>query len=105
MKVSVLKATQRSESRNDRSLGIQTYGQDNDYPQRCREIIDVSGTGKSCLKIYSKFINGLGFVDKDFYGAKLNGKGQTADYVLSQVANDGSVLNYQKSLFPKTPVL
>ncbi|MDR2065481.1 MAG: hypothetical protein LBP85_07235, partial [Prevotellaceae bacterium] len=88
MKVSVLKSALRSESRNDRSLGIQTYGESNDYPQRCEEIINISGTGSSCLGIYSKFINRQGFEDANFYKSKLNGKGQTTDYMLSRIAND-----------------
>lgn len=89
MKASVLKAGGlRLESRNDRSLGIQTYGEGNDYPQRCREIVDASGTGRSCLKIYAKFINGRGFTDASFYQAVVNRRGQTNDYLLSQVSKD-----------------
>lgn len=88
MKASVLKAEQRSESRNDRNLGIQTYGQNNDYPQRCKEITDASGTGKSCIDKYAKFIAGRGFTDKVFYGAVINEMGQTNDYLLTQLARD-----------------
>lgn len=89
MKANVLKTGgKRSDSRNDRSLGIQTYGEHNDYPQRCKEISDASGTGKSCLKIYAKFIGGRGFSDKSFYSAVVNRQGQTNDYLLTQIAKD-----------------
>lgn len=88
MKASVLKAGQRSESRNDCNLGIQTYGENNDYPQRCKEITDASGTAKSCINKYAKFIAGRGFTDKQFYKAIVNSQGQTNDYLLSQIARD-----------------
>lgn len=89
MKASVLKTGgKRSESRNDKSLGIQTYGECNDYPQRCKEIAGASGTARSCLKIYAKFIAGCGFSDTVFYGAEANRYGHTNDYLLSQVARD-----------------
>lgn len=89
MKASVLKTGgKRSESRNDKSLGVQTYGECNDYPQRCKEIAGASGTARSCLKIYAKFIAGCGFTDPVFYGLPANRQGHTNDYLLSQVARD-----------------
>ena len=88
MKASVLKTEQRKESRNDRSLGIQTYGENNDYPQRCKEISDASGTAKACIDKYAKFIAGRGFSDKDFYQTVINCRGHTSDYLLNQIARD-----------------
>lgn len=89
MKASVLKTGgKRSESRNDKSLGIQTYGENNDYPQRCKELVNASGTARSCLKIYAKFIAGCGFTDTTFYNTQVNRQGHTNDYLLSQIARD-----------------
>jgi hypothetical protein len=88
MKATCLKSQKRSESRNDKNLGIQTYGENNDYPQRCKEILLASGTGSACCGIYAKFIKAQGFSDTTFYQAKINEKGQTNDYILSQIAND-----------------
>ena len=89
MKASILRTQgNRYESTNDSSLNIQTWGEKNDYPQRCIEISGASGTGKSCLKIYAKFIQGSGFVDEAFYKAVINTLNQTTDYILTQVAKD-----------------
>ena len=88
MKIKAIKSTPRLEPRNDRSLGVQTYGENNDYPQRVRDICGVSGTGKSCLRTYYKFINGRGFTDKGFYKAIINDEEQTTDYILSQISRD-----------------
>lgn len=88
MKVTVLKKRKRYDSRNDKSLGIQTYGEKNDYPQQIKMVVDASGTGKSCVNVYSKFISGRGFYDKDFYKKVVNKKGQTNDYILSQISKD-----------------
>ena len=90
MKVKVLKKDVRFESRNDRAYGIQTYGENNDYPQQVKMIINSSGTGISCLNVYKKFIFGKGFTDKSFYQKVVNTKNQTMDYILDQIKNDFS---------------
>lgn len=88
MKASVLKTDRRVETRNDKGLGIQVYGERNDYPQRLIEIINASGTGRSCVGVYAKFISGRGFMAKDFFGVIINRHGQTTDYLLNQIASD-----------------
>ncbi|MDR1335737.1 MAG: hypothetical protein LBK22_02780 [Tannerella sp.] len=88
MKIGKLKKDRQFESRNDRSLGIQTYGEQNDYPQQIMQIVDSSVTGKPCVDVYSKFISGRGFVEKDLYTKIINENGQTADYVVDQIAKD-----------------
>ena len=88
MKLSVLKKAPQFESRNDKSLGIQTFGENNDYPQQVMQIVDASVTGKPCVDVYSKFISGRGFKDEIFYGKTINRKGQTNDYILDQIAKD-----------------
>lgn len=88
MKVKVLKKDKRFESRNDKSLGIQTYGDGNSYPQEVMQVVNASGTGGSCVDIYAKFISGKGFVDKDFYNKVVNQQGETNDYILDQLSKD-----------------
>lgn len=88
MKASVLRTDKRCDSRNDRSLGIQTYGENNDYPQRLLEISEASGTAKSCLRTYAKFIGGQGFTNQTFYAAVVNRQGHSADHLLNLVAHD-----------------
>lgn len=88
MKATVLKRDRRFELRNDKAFGIQSYGVSNDYPQQIMEIVDASGTGKSCVGIYSKFISGKGFEDVDFYRKVVNKLGHTNDYIVDQISKD-----------------
>lgn len=88
MKATVLKKDNRYDIRNDRGLGVQSFGEFNDYPQQVLEIVRASGTGKSCVNTYSKFISGKGFEDIDFYRKIVNRFGQTNDYILNQISKD-----------------
>ena len=88
MKASRLKTEKRVESSLNKSLGVQAYGQDNDYPQRLIEIVDASATGSSCMSIYKKFIIGRGFSQADFYKAVIDSKGTTIDSLLDSVSED-----------------
>ena len=67
---------------------MQSYGNDNLYPQSLRSITGASGTAELCLSRYTKFIEGYGFADKDFSGAELNARGETADDILHNVTAD-----------------
>lgn len=91
MKVKALKAERAFIPYNDKSLGIQCWGEDNDYPQKVAKISALSGTAVSCLDNYIKFINGQGFADLLFYKEIINRQNQTADYILDLVSNDYSV--------------
>lgn len=88
MKASILKRDKRFDLRNDRGLGVQSYGEYNDYPQQLIEIVNASGTGKSCVNTYAKFISGKGFEDKDFYKKIVNRFGHTNDYIVDQISKD-----------------
>ncbi|MEI8086561.1 MAG: hypothetical protein WCG93_10140 [Paludibacter sp.] len=88
MKATVLKRDKRFELRNDKGLGVQAYGESNDYPQQLMEVVDPSGTGKSCVGVYAKFISGKGFTDNDFYRKVINRLGQTNDYIIDQISKD-----------------
>lgn len=91
MKASSLKIDSRVEQYNDRGLGVQNYGENNDYPQRTIEIVNASGTGKSSVNIYAKFIAGRGFVDENFLEKIINKQNQTLGYLLEQVSKDYAI--------------
>lgn len=88
MKVAILKTEQQLQSRNDRLLGIQSYGERNDYPQKVMEVVGASITGGACVEQFGRFLFGRGFSQRDFFQAIVNPKGQTADDVLEHVARD-----------------
>ena len=88
MKLAVLKTEQQLQSRNDRLLGIQSYGERNDYPQKVMEVVGASITGGACVEQFGRFLFGRGFSQRDFFQAIVNPKGQTADDVLEHVARD-----------------
>ena len=93
MRASRLKTEKRVENANNKNLGIQTFGQDNDYPQRLIEVVDASPTGASCLSIYKKFIIGRGFAQADFYKAVIDSRGTTVDALLDLVDLDFARFN------------
>jgi len=92
MKVSALKYQKKTTSINSTNLDIQTFGDNNDFYQIVMKIIEGSVTGKSCVNVYSKFINGRGF-SLDTYNIKINGKGQTLDDLLRMIAGDYAKFN------------
>ncbi len=89
MRVSAAKTAPRVE-RNSyiTSKKIKGYGKDNDYPQKVLEIINSSGTGKTCFDIYVKFIEGAGFTDQSLSEAILNSKGERSNSLLRKFAKD-----------------
>jgi hypothetical protein len=88
MKATALKKEPRFVLRNDKAFKVQNYGDGNDYPQQIMEIVNASGTGKSCVGVYAKFISGKGFEDIDLYKKVVNRFGQTNDYIYDQVSKD-----------------
>ena len=89
MRVSATKTTQRVE-RNVylTSKRIKAYGTSNDYPQKILEIVNASGTGKTCMDIYVKFVEGAGFLDETLSNTVLNNNGERADSLLRKFAKD-----------------
>ena len=70
------------------SLNIQSYGKDNLYPQRMRDLILNSPTGGTCCDLYERFIEGGGFADKFFGDFVCNRKGETVADILHLIAVD-----------------
>ena len=70
------------------SKHIKGYGKSNDYPQKVLEIINSSGTGRTCMDIYVKFVEGEGFTDAVLGEAVLNSRGERANSLLRKAAKD-----------------
>jgi hypothetical protein len=89
MKVSATKTSQRVE-RNEyiTSKRIKGYGKNNDYPQKILEIVNSSGTGKTCMDIYVKFVEGAGFLDQVLAETVLNSSKERANSLLRKFAKD-----------------
>lgn len=69
-------------------LDIQSYGVDNLYPQRVREVIAASASGKVCTTRYARFIEGGGFGDAGLYDYVVNAGGDTMDDLLKRLTVD-----------------
>jgi hypothetical protein len=89
MRVSATKTSPRVE-RNSylNTRNIKGYGSGNDYPQKVLEIINSSGTGKTCMDIYVKFVEGAGFNDPNLAQTILNSNGERANSILRKCAKD-----------------
>ena len=88
MRLDALKTEKPVRVNNDRIYHIQTFGKQNDYPQKVMEVVNASITGSACVDQYGKFIFGRGFRQRDFYQATVNERGDRADDVLDAAARD-----------------
>lgn len=83
--------------KTDDIKGIMKFGKNNDYPQIIEKLILGSQTAKACVNIYSKFIEGGGFVNEDIgkikIGKDLIGKAVTLDDIRRQIANSIAKFN------------
>jgi hypothetical protein len=70
------------------ALGIQSYGDDNLYPQTVKNIISASSTGSECTDRFADFIEGNGFREVAFSEYVVNRKGDTADDIHALVCRD-----------------
>lgn len=87
------KSSRRLDANYSYALDIQTYGDDNLYPQTLRDIISASSTGSECSDRFADFIEGNGFNNELFSGYVVNRKGQTADDIHALVCKDVSLYN------------
>lgn len=69
-------------------LNLQSYGEDNLYPQRVASIINGSSIGGTCLDRYATFIEGNGFDSQEFSDFVCNRFGDTIDDILHLVSLD-----------------
>lgn len=82
------KAKQRIDVSYIRQLNIQSYGDDNLYPQTLHNIISASSTGSECNERYANFIEGNGFRDTMFSEREINRVGDTVDDIHALVCSD-----------------
>ena len=82
------KPDQRVEMGYISQFNLQSYGNDNLYPQNIMAITSASGTAELCLNRYAKFIEGFGFRNVEFSEQRVNRDGETADTILHNVAGD-----------------
>ena len=87
------KSSKRVDVRYLQTLVIQTYGEDNLYPQTFRNILAASSTGAECLDRFADFIEGNGFRDVPFSESVVNRKGDTADDIHALVCRDVAYYN------------
>lgn len=87
------KSSKRLDASYSYMLGIQTYGDDNLYPQTLRDIISASSTGSECSDRFADFVEGNGFNNELFSGYVVNRKGQTADDIHALVCKDVALYN------------
>nr|DAN26479.1 MAG TPA: HK97 Family Phage Portal Protein [Caudoviricetes sp.] len=73
---------------NWRSYKIQSYGEDNDFPQAIDEIVRASKTGTACLSIYNDFVYGHGFRDRGIGDVVADFDGHKLDELLLAVCDD-----------------
>jgi hypothetical protein len=88
MKSTIAQIESRIELKNDNSQGIIKYDVDNAYPQRVRLLVEGSGTASACVKLFGKYIRGLGFQEPTFYSSICNTKRWTFDRLLKSVSDD-----------------
>lgn len=82
------KPAQRIDTNYVSRFKMQSYGDDNLYPQHLRDITRASGTAELCINRYSKFIEGYGFMNEQFADTVINPQGATADELLHDISND-----------------
>lgn len=87
------KASSRVDVNYIRQFGIQSYGEDNLYPQTLRQIVQSSATGSECMERYADFIEGYGFRDVPFSEYSVNRKGDTVDDIHELVCKDMAMYN------------
>lgn len=87
------KSNVRIDTNYQQQLGIQSYGDDNLYPQTVRNIIAASSTGSECADRLTDFIEGNGFREVAFAEYVVNRKGDTADDIHSLVCRDVADFN------------
>lgn len=93
MKAIDIRSERPFRSSNSASLGVQTYGEHNDFPQRVDRIVNASCTGRSCLKIFADFIFGQGFDAAYLNKLVVNDRGQALVEVLRAIVDDYAKYN------------
>lgn len=87
------KSDNRFRTNYQQALGIQTYGEDNLYPQTFRNIVAASSTASECADRFADFIEGNGFREISFSEYVVNRKGDTVDDIHALACRDMADFN------------
>lgn len=87
------KSSRRIDTTYVSSLGIQTYGEDNLYPQVLNNIIAASSTGSGCVERLANFIEGNGLRNINLSELVINRKGDTMDDLHTLICGDVAKFN------------
>lgn len=87
------KSSKRIDTTYVSSLGIQTYGEDNLYPQVLNNIIAASSTGSGCVERLANFIEGNGLRNINLSELVINRKGDTMDDLHTLICSDMAKFN------------
>jgi hypothetical protein len=80
----------RIPAQRDTVKRITSYGADNLYPERIKQVFLLSPIAKSCVSLLSSFIRGDGFERGDTI---VNDKGDTANDILRLISEDRALFN------------
>jgi hypothetical protein len=69
-----------------KTLGIDSYDFDNQYPQRVTDIVNDSGTATTALRMYTKFVSGKGAINEEFGNVKIGKRGLTVDKFIVKIS-------------------
>lgn len=88
-------------------FNLQSYGDDNLYPQRMEQLLANSATGGLCYDRYATFIEGNGLYDRQFAEFICNRYGESVDDIFMKIAQDVAKyhgfslhINYDASFAP-----
>jgi hypothetical protein len=88
MRIAKLKTANRKTDGRLQTYGVMTYGENNDYPEKVKEVFNASPTGKGCLNTSIRFVFGGGFSDVALANYIINRKGQTSNTLLKKCVED-----------------
>lgn len=71
-----------------RSLGIKSYGEDNLYPQRLRDLINSSRNGRTCVERRASYIEANGITPEEVGVFQVNSGGDTLNDLVHLIAED-----------------
>lgn len=87
------KSKKRVDTSYLQNLNIQSYGDDNLYPQYFRQIVHSSASGNECVDRLTDFIEGNGFSDIAFSVYEVNRRGETMDDIHTRLCQDLAMFN------------
>ena len=93
MKATVTDVKKRITTKPNKQEGVIGYDIDNAYPQRVQDIVNSSGTGTLCTKLFGKFVYGQGFVNDALAKTVVNSKKLTANKLLFKSGKSVSKFN------------